>query len=127
MTQPLSREIEAFLTEHVTSMDDLAILAAFVEGESRWWDAHTLATHVGAMEGQVRRTLERFASRNLLDIRLTDDVRYQLRPGTAALEQTVNDFAALYRRSPGVVFSWVARRSRRSVSDFAEAFRIRPR
>lgn len=38
---------------------------------------------LGITLGNARRMLERLAVANLLDIRVTDDVRYQFRPGTA--------------------------------------------
>jgi hypothetical protein len=125
MPQDLSRDLEAFLAEHISSVEDLEILAALLDAQTRWWDSRALAAHLSAEDNAVRHVLERFASRNLLDIRISDDVRYQLRPGTASLAQSMEEFATVYKRSPSILFSWVTRRAPRSVRDLADAFRIK--
>jgi hypothetical protein len=57
----------------------------------------------------ARRVLDSFASRNLLDIRISDAVRYRLRPGTRELQAGVAAVAEAFRRSPGAVWTWALR------------------
>jgi hypothetical protein len=121
----LPGEVRRFLTEYVDSIEALSILLALIDADSRWWDAHAMAAQSGSSAADARRVLEAFASRNLLDIRISDDVRYRLRPGTPDLEDLLHQVAAIYRTSPRTLFQWVAGRPRRSVADFSDAFRIR--
>ena len=48
----------------------------------------------------VRTLLDRLCSQNLLDIRVTDDVRYRYRPGTGDLAAAADALLAAYRRDP---------------------------
>ena len=55
---------------------------------------------------KTRRVLEAFASRNLLDIRISDDVRYRLRAGTPELARGLGLLIEAYRRTPALVREW---------------------
>jgi len=57
----------------------------------------------------ARQVLEAFASRNLLDIRISDDVRYRLRAGTPELARGLGLLIETYRRSPTLVRAWAER------------------
>ena len=120
-----SPAVVAFIIDHVRSLDDLQLLMAIIESDERWWDALAAAREFGMPETAARAALDRFASGNLLDIRLTDDVRYQFCPGTAGLRETARAAADAYRRHPIAVARLVPRESTRRIADFADAFRIR--
>lgn len=96
--------VAAFIAEHLRSVDDLQLLVAFVNSPDRWWDAVSVCRELRLGEDEARRILERFAASNLLEIRLTDDVRYQFRPGTRALHQGAADCIAEFGSNPsGIV------------------------
>jgi hypothetical protein len=114
-----------FIDEHIASPEELELLIALVDAPARWWDATLVSHDLGITVGNARRMLERFAAANLLDIRLTGDVRYQFRPGTPELHNGAVAVAAAYRRKPTVLLQRWARLTRRDVLDFAEAFRFR--
>jgi DNA-binding IclR family transcriptional regulator len=123
----LPDDVRTFLSLHVESLEHLAILLALIESDSRWWDARAMSGRVGIAPADARRALEGFASRNLLDIRITDDVHYRLRPGTTDLDAGVRALADAYRRSPPTVLRWAAGGSRRRLAELAAAFRIKKR
>jgi hypothetical protein len=104
-------------------MDDLALLTALIDAPSRWWDAALAARELGLTPRFARAALDRFASGNLLDIRVTDDVRYQLRPGTPELSADVAAFAEAYRLHPAAVIKAVGA-APSHIRDFADAFRF---
>jgi hypothetical protein len=56
---------------------------------------------------EVRRILDAFAKKNLLDIRISADVRYHLHPGTSILQDRLHAFADAYRRAPAAVIRCV--------------------
>ena len=85
-----------------------------------------MAREVGIGESAARKSLDRLARRNLLDIRVTGDVRYRFRPGTPDLDAQAAAFAAAYRKNPVDVVRLIVRSLPDSLRDFADAFRIKP-
>lgn len=121
----LPPDVTDFTARHVRTLEHLQVLMTCIEGRDRWWDAATMARELGIGLTAARRTLDDLARGNLLDIRITGDVRYQFNPGTAELEAAALACAAVYRTNPVALVQLVAGSSRRSVRDFADAFRIR--
>ena len=117
--------VRAFVAAHVRSLDELQLLMAIVQSGDRWWDAGGAAREAGLSVADARAALDAFAAQNLLDIKIGEDLRYQFRPGTPALGEAAQATADAYRSRPLDVARLVAPGSRRSVSDFADAFRVR--
>lgn len=69
--------------------------------------------------------LDTLAAANLLDMRLAEDVVYRYEPGTSALRDAAARFRQAYRDTPALVLRAVSAGYRRSLTDFANAFRIR--
>jgi hypothetical protein len=124
-TEHLPEEIRAFLARCVGSVEELALLLMLMTSARRWWDAKAAGQELGMTEGRARRILDRLASHNLLDLRISDEVRYQFCPGTPALAASAAALDALYREQPGVVLRWAAGLGGSRISDFADAFRWR--
>jgi hypothetical protein len=125
---PSDQELSAalrFIDEHIASPEELELLIALVDTPARWWDAALVSHDLGITLGYARRMLERFAAANLLDIRVTGDVRYQFRAGTQELHNGAAAVAAAYRTNPTALIQRFARLTRRNVLDFADAFRFR--
>ena len=129
MTSPhqLAPLVADFLRAHIASVDELELLMLLVMSGGRWWDATSSSRELGMAVGRARTGLDSLAAHNLLDIRITEELRYQFRPGTPELEAAALALATVYQRAPAVVVHAVARSAPRSVRDFAEAFRIRLR
>jgi hypothetical protein len=125
---PGSHEITAtlasFIRQYTDSVDKLELLTSMIESPDRWWDAASAAQMLGTTAGVARRILERFAAQNLLEIRVTGDVRYRYQPGDPQLEATGCEFAAAYRANRLAVLRLVTG-ERERLRDFADAFRIR--
>ena len=66
-----------------------------------------------------------FGAHNLLDIRITGDIRYQYRPGTPELRESAEACVAAFRTRPLDLVQLVTGPSATSVRDFADAFRLR--
>jgi hypothetical protein len=122
----LGDPLSEFARSHIGSIEELRVFVVCVDHPQRWWSAAALAREVAQAVTNTQIALERLARRNLLDIRITDDVRYRFRPGTQDLEAQALAFAAAFRQDPVTVIQFVSRRTRRdSLRDFADAFRIR--
>ena len=117
--------VVAFMADHVRSLDELQLLMSIIQSGDRWWDARIAAREIGMSQAAAGEVLDRFAARNLLDIRVSDDVRYQFRPGTDALRDAARATLDAYRRNPIALARLVPRQASRSMKDFADAFRIR--
>ena len=121
----LPPRVLAFVNAHLRSIDELQVLIACILSRDRWWDAGTTARELGLTPTAARRALDRLAAHNLLDIRVTGEVRYQFRPGTADLEADARAVCEAYRANPVPLINRLTGAPRRSVRDFADAFRIR--
>lgn len=120
----LSPEVLAFLADHITTAEQLELLVRLVDGRDRWWDAAAAARELGISERDAHAALDHLAKQNLLDIRITAEVRYQFQPGSEALRAAALASAEALRRRPMKVFEAIAGR-RRAARDFADAFRLR--
>jgi predicted ArsR family transcriptional regulator len=115
----------AFVADHLRNIDELQLLTLCMHSGDRWWDADSVSHELGISRTAARRALDHLASRNLMDIRVTGDVRYQFRPGTEGLLAAAVAVSEAYRTRPAALINLVASGSRRSIRDFADAFRIR--
>ena len=115
----------AFVADHLTSVDELQLLLTCMQSGDRWWDARSAARELGVSETAARRALDRLAAHNLFDLKVTGDVRYQVRPGTAELAAAAQALLEAYRRNPVGIINGLASSPRRRLRDFADAFRIR--
>ena len=117
--------VTSFVMRHVRTLAELQLLMAIAQSGDRWWDAASAAREAGLSLQDARRALDYFGAHNLLDIRITGDVRYQYRPGTPELRDSAEACVAAFRRRPLDLAQLVTGPSATSVRDFAEAFRLR--
>lgn len=125
MPTELSQEVRSFVASHLPSVDHLQVFMLLVQAPGHWWDGPAVARELGLDGQRAGRVLEALASRNLFDIRITGEVRYQFRPGTPALGDAALACAQAYRQQPLRVLRLVSGSAGSSVRDFADAFRIR--
>jgi DNA-binding IclR family transcriptional regulator len=123
--EPLPSEIAAFIGEHLLTTDEIEALTAMCDAPARWWDARLMCRELGLPLSTARLILDHLAALNLLDIRLSDEVRYRLQPGTPELNEMVCRLVSAYRTNRAAVVRAIARVAKRSVLDFADAFRLR--
>ena len=117
-SQPLPPDIAAFIREHLLSIDEIEALAAMSHAPKRWWDAKLMCGELGTELSASRFILDHLAVLNLLDIRLTDDVRYRLHPGTPELQRMVRCLVSVYGTNRAAVVRAIARVARRGGLDF---------
>ena len=97
-----------------------------IDHRDRWWDAAAVAQRASLNASAAMRALDHFVRANLLDIRISDAVRYRFHPGTEDLTMLATAFAAAYHENPVAVVKLVARSGvSDSVRDFADAFRLK--
>lgn len=124
----LPAPLEQFSRSYLRSVEDLQVFILCVDHRERWWDPIGVARALSMRESRARRILDQFARANLLDIRVTDEVRYRFGPGIGELETQAVAFASAYHHNPAEIVQFVARSTvADSVRDFADAFRIKRR
>jgi hypothetical protein len=123
----VSEPVAGFIASNVLGVEHLHLLVTMAGDSDRWWDAAGVARAHGIEAAEARSLLEHLAAQNLLEIRVTGDVRYQFRPGTPRLLEAALACIETFRTNPGAVWRLVGRQPdrRRSLRDFADAFRIR--
>jgi hypothetical protein len=104
----LTARVREFLRIHVPHVDALQVLLLLIDGGHRWWDADDVGIRTGIEPAVVAKSLEGFAAQNLLDIRISDAVRYRVHAGSPELARGLDLLAAAYRKSPTAVVSFVA-------------------
>jgi hypothetical protein len=115
-----------FLRDHVGNLEQFHLLIRIAQEAGRWWDAPAVARDLGLTPRDAGAALDHLARHNLLDIRITGDVRYQFRPGTDELNTAVQAVVEAYRRKPVQILEQVTGgRTKQRIRDFADAFRIR--
>ena len=117
--------VVAFVRDHLETLEQLELLTLLIKAPERWWDAAAAAETLGISAKNTSDALERLASRNLLAISITTDVRYQFQPGTTTLRDASEAFAEACRTNPIAVFRLVTDRQRRAMREFSDAFRLR--
>jgi hypothetical protein len=122
----LCKRVISFVTSHLRNVDDLHLLVAVAGAQDKWFDAESVARELAITTRNAGAALEHLARQNLLEIRVTADVRYQFHPGTPELLDAANACVEAYRRNPMALWRLAAEHlDRRGVRDFADAFRIR--
>jgi hypothetical protein len=122
----LPAALAQFARSHVHSVEALQVFILCVDHRDRWWDASGIGRAASITESRARRILDEFARSNLLDIRISDAVRFRFAPGVQELEDQAVAFASAYHTNPTGVVKLIARSTvSDSVRDFADAFRLR--
>lgn len=111
----LSPDVIDFASTYLSSLEDLQVLTMCVDHPERWWDAVLVARYLRISRSAARRALDRLARANLLDIRITGDVRYQFKPGMLALEHAAQACVAAFHTSPAEVAEFIGNQRRRGV------------
>ena len=109
MAKELPPHVEAFIARYLQSVDDLDLLAKLVEESDRWWDADVIVRELGISKNEAQRALERLATANLLEVRLTVSVRYRFHPGSDDVKHAATACADIYRDNPVAVVRAIAR------------------
>jgi hypothetical protein len=107
--EPLAPAIMRFAARYLLSREDLRVLVLSVDEPDRWHDADAVAEKLEIPRGTARTTLDHLARNNLLDIRITGDIRYRFRPGNLDLERQALSAVEAYRKTPARILELIGR------------------
>jgi hypothetical protein len=117
--------VQRFLERRIESVEQLEVLLLLQQYADRSWNAAAVADALRLTVGTAGRSLEALGRRDLLDVRIGDDVWFRFSPATPELAATVRQLADAYREGRTPILAFVAARRRRGLHDFSDAFRIR--
>jgi len=123
----LPPSVRGFLAAYIVSIEQLETLLLVQREPERWWSAEMVAAELRSSTGASAERLEEMASKNLLDVRISDDLFYRYAPVSPSLAEAVLETARAYKESPVAVTTVIYSRSLDEIRGFAEAFRIRKR
>jgi hypothetical protein len=116
----LSDTAREFIRTHIASLIQLDA-ALMLRADPGWWSAERLASELTVTVDVARHALEALAARNLLDVRIANELTYRFAPWHASAADAMSDAAANSYEAREVV----VRRGRTAAERFADAFRVR--
>jgi hypothetical protein len=123
----LPSAVREFLATHVQSLEALEVLLVLQRESERWWSAESLAAELGVPRSAAAARLEEVASRNLLDVRISDGIFYRYGPASPSIDSAVRATVETYSRKPLAVTRALYSPPMDDIRSFADAFRIRKR
>lgn len=119
------KEIREFIARYLPSVEHLETFIVLQRNTTRSWNAAEVAAELRISESTAANVLERLASDNFLDVKISNEILYRFNPATAALEDLASRCADMYRRQRIAIINTVTTASLGPMHDFAEAFRIK--
>lgn len=119
---PLSPASKDFVRAHLASLIQLDIALLLQADPDGWWSAERVAAQLRVSADEARDALEKLAARNLLDVRIANDLTYRFAPWHQSAATMMHEIAANHYEARDLA----ARAGSVSVAErFADAFRIR--
>lgn len=123
----LPKEVREFVARFLPSVEHLETLIALQRNTTRSWSPSDIAAELRIQEATAADVLERLASDNFLDVKISNDILYRFNPATAELEAISARCADFYVRERIAMTHLVMAASLGPMHDFAEAFRLKKR
>lgn len=116
--------VRRFLVQSIASVEQLEVVLLIHRAPDRFWDAIAIAEHLGLRTDHANAALEALAGQSLLDIRLGETIKYRFNPASSEQRECVKRLADLWRERREDVIREMTR-TRSSLTDFSDAFRIK--
>jgi hypothetical protein len=118
----LSAAARDFLRARLGSLIQLDIALLLHGDPSAWWSAERVAGHLRVTVDAATQALESLASRNLLDVRIANDLTYRFAPWHESTAQLVGEIADHHYEARELI---ARGGGDQTAARFADAFRIR--
>jgi hypothetical protein len=121
----IPKEIRDFVARFLPSVEHLETFIALRRNTTKSWSAQDLAAELRIPERDAGDMLERLASDNFLDVKISNEILYRFNPATPALEASAAACADFYLHQRIAMINLVMAITIGPMHDFAEAFRIK--
>jgi hypothetical protein len=119
------KEIREFVARFLPSVEHLETFIVLQRNATRSWSASDMAVELRIQESIAADVLERLASDNFLDVKISNEILYRFNPATPALEAAAARCADFYVRERIAMMNTVMTTALGPMYDFAEAFRLK--
>jgi hypothetical protein len=123
----LSPKAATFLLDEVQSIERLETLLLMYRRRADWESQDSLARDLLLAPDVVQGHLEGLAASNLLDVRVTDAVRYQFAPTREGLDELLDELSDVYRTRREELVAFATEAWLGGMQRFADAFRLKRR
>ena len=119
------KDIREFIARYLPSVEHLETFIVLQRNATRSWNAADVSAELRIPESTAADVLERLASDNFLDVKISNEILYRFNPATASLEDLAARCADMYLRQRIAIINTVITASLGPMQDFAEAFRFK--
>jgi hypothetical protein len=116
-------EIVEFISEHITSMEQLEVLLLLSSHPERDWTGEAVFSQIQSSPASVTQRLQEFRDKGFF-IQPSDHV-FRYSPKTQSLANTVRALASAYKEKRVKVIELIYRKPVDAVQSFADAFKLR--
>ena len=121
----IPKEVRDFVARFLPSVEHLETFIVLQRNSTRSWSASDLSAELRIPQTSAEDVLERLASDNFLDVKISNEILYRFNPATAVLEAASAQCADFYQRERIAMINLVMAATIGPMHDFAEAFRIK--
>jgi hypothetical protein len=121
----IPRDVRDFVARFLPSVEHLETFIVLQRNTTRSWSASDLSAELRIPQSAADDVLERLASDNFLDVKISNEILYRFNPATAALETASALCADFYQRERIAMINLVMAATLGPMHDFAEAFRLK--
>lgn len=122
--EDLSTPVRAFISEHLSSVEQLEILLLLVSDPSVEWTAQSVYKTVMSTVASVEQRLENFTAAGFLSKTSDPTPKYRvILSGEQA--KTVSDVCRLYKERPVKIIEAIYQKNRSAAQQFADAFKFK--
>jgi hypothetical protein len=117
-------DVRRFIERCIDDIEQLETLLLLHRKATRYWDAAMVAQALNLPERLAADALEALGRRGFFDVRITSAVMYRFNPTTRESAEDVARLADVYKEHRRTLFVLLTSRRRRSLKDFADAFKM---
>lgn len=119
---PIPARVAELLARVIDDVEQLEILLLLRRWRERYSSPATVAQELMIDASSVTRQLERLGRKNLVDIRIENDVLYRYNPRDKDVEEIIDRLAELYPKRAIVILKVIGTRTSEPARAFADAF-----
>ena len=121
----IPKDIREFVARFLPGVEYLETFIVLQRNTTRTWSPADVGIELRIQESTAADVLERLASDNFLDVKISNEILYRFNPATPALEARAARCAEFYLHERIGMINLVMAATLGPMHDFAEAFRIK--
>lgn len=121
----ISKEVQRFLIEKIDSIAELEVLMFLRTHRDRSWRCDLVADQIYSSEEFTAGVLKKLTKRGILTTDKKSPKSFQYRPHNQETARMVDQVAEVYTKYLIPVTNLVHKKSRRSIEDLAQAFKLK--